>query len=130
MNQKNIMLVCSNMHAKLYPLKIDKENLYDTVKNIIGDNFESVSVKKLHDIIPNAVFLCSEDFRNLKNNNVNIYGTYLYDDNYEILGTICILKYVYTADGYDLDGLTDKEARYLQDVLTHNVLLPYKEGYL
>lgn len=51
----------------------------------------------------------------MKNRNVNVIGSYLYNEQHIIHGTICILKEVLTNTGYDLSGLSDEEASLLQE---------------
>lgn len=108
----NVMIVC--IPDSFYPLTIASDDICQTAKEIIGESFEIVRARKLHEILPNAVFLCADDFAYMKNRNVNVIGSYLYNEHYIIHGTICILKEVLTNTGYDLSGLSDEEASLLQ----------------
>lgn len=115
----NIMIVCTVDANDVYPVSIATNDICQTAKDIIGESFEIVRVRKLHEILPNAVFLCADDFAHMKNPSTNRIGTYLYDgDGYDICGTICILKEVCTNIGYDLSGLSDEEAYLIQETLS------------
>lgn len=112
----NVMIVCTP--DNFYPVSIATDDICQTAKDIIGESFEIVRARKLHEILPNAVFLCADDFAHMKNRNANAVGSYLYNEQYIIHGTICILKEVFTDTGYDLSGLSDEEASLIQETLT------------
>lgn len=113
----NIIIVCTPDANDVYPVTIATNDICQTAKDIIGESFDVIRARKLHNILPNAAFLCTDDFNNMKDPRINAVGTYLYDSNcYDIRGTICILKEI-THHDFELVGLTDAEACQIQELL-------------
>lgn len=60
----NVMIVC--ISDSFYPLTIASDDICQTAREIIGESFEIVRARKLHEILPNAVFLCADEFAHMK----------------------------------------------------------------
>lgn len=89
--------------------------------------FEIVRIRTLYDILPNAVFICSDNFAWLLKKEVNRIGTMLYANDYHILGNICIAKEIDTVDGHELIGLTDDEANKIAELIDIKYRTKYGE---
>lgn len=97
-------------------IEVDTD-IYPLVSKICK-GYEAVRIPRLYQIMRGAVFICCDDFNHLldpQDRGINYVGTYLYGCDWQILGSICIVKEQYDPDGITHVGFPLSEANYICD---------------